>query len=167
MIENKGIQEIDNERTRAKLEGLQEAVTEFGRHVMKLTNDLEQKKGVVAASKMIASRLLAEMQPVQHELDAEKMTPEEAKIRIDQIQKLAKIVNDVAENNRADIGLIRGRIEGIGMAGDIMESRFNAEVSKHERWKRIEEEEAAERAEMDAEPEVKDPQKKRSPKKGK
>lgn len=151
--QNDTVEQIDNPSTKGKLEGMQEVANDFGAYVMKLHSDLEQKKGVVAAAKMIAARIMAEREPIQHEIDVEKMDPDEAKIRINQIEKIAFIVQDIERNNHTDITLIRGRIEGLKVATDLVENRFNGEIGKHERWKRIEEEEAAEEADLRGVPE--------------
>ena len=136
-MSNPQLEKIDHPETRAKLTGMQEVASDMGSQVMKLHGDMQQKKGVVAAAGMLAKRILDECGPIQHEVDAEKMEPAEAKIRIDQIQKIVKIVSDIEQINRDDINVIRGRMEGMKHATDLVEKRFNNEVAKHERHKRM------------------------------
>jgi len=131
----------DNPLMAGKLEGMQEVSDDFGIFVAKLFTDMQQKKGVVASAKMIAARIAVEREPIQKQVDSGDMSPEEAKARMDQIEKIVRIVEDVERNNRGDIGLIQGRIEGVKMAGDLVEKRFKGEVVKFERHKRMFEDE--------------------------
>lgn len=136
-MNNPQLEQIEHPETKAKLTGMQEMASDMGMQVLKLHSDMDQKKGVVAAAGMIAARIHEECKPIQHEVDVEKMEPEEAKIRIDQIQKIVRIVEEIRELNQRDIHVIRGQMEGLKRATDMIENRFNSEVAKYDRHKRM------------------------------
>jgi hypothetical protein len=138
---------IESPELKGKLDGFQEVSNDFGVFVTKLYTDMQQKKGVVAAAKMIAARIGAERGPVQKAVDSDEMDPEEAKIRMDVILHIVRIIEDIENGNRGDISLIQGRIEGVKRAGDLVEDRFKKELAKYERQTRMFDEDGGDRFE--------------------
>lgn len=140
---NPNLAEIDDPQTRSKLEGMQEVADDFGKQVLALSAKMEQKKGIVAAAKVINHTINLEIAPIQQQVDNATIEPEIAKVRIQEISRIMQIVEGVRAANEADIVKIKGQIEGVQLATTAMKKRFDGEVAKHERWKRIEEEEEA------------------------
>ena len=137
MVHNPGLEEVEHPETKAKLTGIQEIADDFGLAVAKMSTDMEQKRGVVAASKMISSRIQAEVSPFQKLVDDGKMDPDEAKIRREQILSIVRIVDEIALNNQNDMIVMKGRIQGLQTAAELASKRFHSEVGKYERHKRM------------------------------
>jgi hypothetical protein len=140
---NESLDQINDPVVRAKLAGIQEAVFGIDGDIIQMRRTIEQKQGVIQAAEIIASRLFEECKPIQAAVDAEKMEADEAKIRIEVIQKLVQIVRNIGSENKADLLGLRGQIQGMERAVKRTEERFNGEVTKYERWQRIQAEDAA------------------------
>lgn len=144
------LDEITDPVTKAKLAGIQESVYSVDAEIVAVKKGIDEKRGVIAAAELIAKRLAEETLPIQKAADSEAMDRAEAKIRIEVVQKLAEIVRNIAAENRSDLILIRGQLMGMERATKAMEGRFTGEVGKYERWKRMQAEDAAEKASREA-----------------
>lgn len=138
------LQEIDSPQTRYKLEGYQEVSYSLDEEILRLNKAVDEKRGVVQAADVIAQRLLQECNPIAEAARDEKMEPDEAKIRISVVKQMSDIVKNIGVKNRADLITFQGMIQGIERSRKLIEGRFNDEVGKYERWKRIEAEDAEE-----------------------
>jgi len=163
MPTNETLEEIQDAPTKFKLTGIQEVVFDIDATILETKKALSMKRGIVDATNIIAARLHQERLPIQKMADEEKMAFEEAKARIDQTNKLVSIVQAIGEENKIDLNVIRGKIEGLEHAVKVSEQRFKNEHAKYERWRRIEEEEAEDdplgRKAAEAAPESKKPTK--------
>lgn len=147
------LSEVNDPQTRSKLEGFQETSYSIDEQIIKTKTAMEQKRGVVQAAEIIASRLFQECIPVNKQVDAEEMTPSEAKIRINQIEKLVEIVRNIKAENAGDLLVLKGVVQGLQKAQAAAEAKFQETVIKYERWQRIEAEEAEEQKMADEEAE--------------
>lgn len=145
------LSEVSDPQTRSKLEGFQETSYSIDEQIIRTRTAMEQKRGVVQAADIIATRLFQECIPVNKKVDAEEMDTTEAKIRINQIEKLVQIVRDIKAENSGDLLVLKGVIQGLQKAQAATESKFQETISKYERWQRIEAEDAEEQKVVDEE----------------
>jgi hypothetical protein len=143
-LQNESINEIKEPTARGKLAGLQEMVWELDQAVLEARGSVREKNGVVSASDVIAKRLQQECLVINKKLDDELIPKEEARIRVNQTEALVAIVRSIAEQNRADMNALRGKIEGLQLAATKAGERFKNEAAKYERHQRMEAEEEEE-----------------------
>lgn len=143
---NRTLEEVKHPETRAKLEGIQEIVLAMDEEMAKLRKTATEKHGIYMAANAIATRIHQETAAVQSKLDEEKFGPEEAKIRIEQIQRCVTIIREIEENNRREHIVLQGKLLGMEDAVKINQTKFDEALLKYQRWQRIEAEEKAEAA---------------------
>lgn len=152
-MQNPSIGEVNDPQVRSKLEGFQESVADIAREMEKLDDAIERKKGVVEGCATLANRVRDECKSTMNLVDKEEMDPEEAKIRNDQTMKIVQLLSEIGERNTRDLVVMEGRREGLSQSCDVIEKRFYTEAGKYERWIRIEQEEEAEKDDMQTPPE--------------
>jgi hypothetical protein len=141
VLENESLDEITDPVARAKLAGIQEAVFGIDALIINLRKSVDEKRGVIAASDAIAKRLMEECLPYQKATEEEKIDKDEAKLRIDTIQRMVAIVREVGAENRRDLVHFQGQVAGLEKAAKSAEEKFNGETQKYQRWQRVQAEE--------------------------
>jgi hypothetical protein len=131
------LDEIQDPVCRAKLKGIQESSYAMDEEIVAIRNAISEKRGVVKACDVIAARILQELNPLSKKIDDGEMEHDEAKIRSDQIKKLATVVSEIGDNNRNDYINLKGQIDGINRVSKLLEGKFNTEAAKYERQQRM------------------------------
>jgi hypothetical protein len=137
---NVSLQEIDSIPLRNKLDGYQEMAYDLGQEVLKLRGSIEQKRGVWAGAKVIAQQLQQQLGRLAVLVDQGKMEHDEAKIRRSEGLHMIGVVHGIHDENFGEMKTLEGEVNGLTRSIDLIEQRFNAEVTKYERHKRMEEE---------------------------
>ena len=161
--------EIDDPKTRTKLQAIQGFVTDLDKEQLRAKEASLANLTSAETAKIISKRITAEMATVQNQIDKGNLDPAEAKIRISQIQRIVAVVDDLERGWRSDAATLQGKAQGLEAAVKVGGQRFDAERGKWERHKRMAEEEEQERKELYQEPEAvtKPKAKKAPPKKAK
>lgn len=139
---NASLEEIKSEDVKGRLTAIQENVLELDQEILNLRKQIDEKRGVVGASKAIADRVSQEMNLVQKKIDDQTVSVEEARIRIDQIQRIVYIIREIHRANEGELVTHRGKISGLEKAAEMAAKRFEDTKMKYERHQRMEEEEA-------------------------
>jgi len=137
-VQNPSLEEIKHPETRGRLTGIQEMVLEFDQEVLNLKKSIDERRGVVHASKVIGDRIFQECNVINKKVDDSGLTVEEAKIRIDQIQKTVYIIREIQKENERELSQMYGRIAGLEKAGQMAAKRFDDTRLKFERHERME-----------------------------
>ena len=137
-VQNTSLEEIKHPETRGRLTGIQEMVLEFDQEVLNLKKAIDERRGVVHASKVIGERIFQECNVVNKKVDDAGLSVEEAKIRIDQIQKNVYIIREIQKENERDLSQMYGRIAGLEKAGQMAAKRFEDTRMKFELHERME-----------------------------
>jgi hypothetical protein len=148
-VTNPTLDEVLDPVARAKLAGIQETVTDVDRLLLSVRKSIDEKRGVIAAADAITKRVIDECAPIAKEVDAEKMDKEEGRHRIETIQKIAKMVRTIAEENKRDLVNLQGQVVGLEKVTKVATERFNGENMKYQRWQRMQAEEAEEAEEKE------------------
>lgn len=144
MVNNDTLSEIKDPVSRSRLEGLQEAVFAADNEILKAHKELDHRRGVAEAAKLMAGRMVQECNPINKLVDDEQMEPAEAKIRIDTIMKMSELCNTIAKEAADNVMALRGQIQGLERAVKSISSKFAETAAKFERWQRVQDEEADE-----------------------
>lgn len=146
-MNNEGAQHLDDVKdpiSKAKLEGIQQSSLAIDLEILNAQKSLDEKRGLIAASDLIAKRLFQECGPIKAAVESNQMDPAEAKIRIDVVKTNVEVVRGILDNARIDAATQRGVIDGLQRAHQVTAAKFKAEALKYERWERVQAEEAAE-----------------------
>jgi len=146
-MKNETLKEIKDDISRAKLQGLQESVDVLDAGILQIQNGLMQQQGVASVLPIIINRIMADCRDVNAEVDAENMTPEEAKIRINEITKVSNIIRGYLEETKVQIHSMNGEMKGLDKGIQNIAKKFDVEAAKYLRWERQQEEEEQERIE--------------------
>jgi len=165
MFENNTLNEVDDPKTRTKLESIQGYVTDIDKEIINVRKIMEAKAIAAEVTKTLIKRLVTENEFVQNQLDKGNMDPEEAKIRISQNNRMVGVVREFSADAQATALTLKGKLVGLEDAAKLGEKRFNAEKGKWERHKRMAAEDEAEQAEKQTEQTPKPAPKKRPAKK--
>ena len=76
------------------------------------------------------------------------MDPDEAKIRINQINIAVDLIGKIQTQAHDEIKVARGKVAGLKEAGAVAQRRFHETAAKYERHQRMAEEEEAVREEL-------------------
>jgi len=137
-VQNPSLEEIKHPETRGRLTGIQEMVLEFDQEVLNLKKSIDERRGVVHASKVIGDRIFQECNVINKKVDDSGLSVEEAKIRIDQIQKTVYIIREIQKENERELSQMYGRIAGLEKAGQMAAKRFEDTRLKFKRHERME-----------------------------
>jgi len=137
-VQNPSLEEIKHPETRGRLTGIQEMVLEFDQEVLNLKKSIDERRGVIHASKVIGDRIFQECNVINKKVDDAGLSVEEAKIRIDQVQKIVYIIREIQKENEKDLSQMYGRIAGLEKAGQMAAKRFEDTRLKFERHERME-----------------------------
>lgn len=159
------IEEVNDLKTRGRLESLQGVVHEFDANKQSLENSMGRRKGHVEAGEILSRQLMDRMNIVQAKIDSEEVSPETGKLLISEIQSCVDHVRQFKASAENEIILIRGRALGLENAAIIAKQRFDSEVSGYERKQKMEAEMEEERAERKKRPAKKSAAKKSASKK--
>ena len=132
------ISEVDDLKSRGRLESLQAFVLDTDTQQDSLDNSLLMRKGRIEAGEILETQLRERVRIVQRKVDAEEVAPEVAKLLINEIVGCADHVHQFTMASRNDVVLLQGRKLGLEQAATIAKKRFDAEVSTYERHKALE-----------------------------
>ena len=124
----------------AKLAGVQVAVKQLEELALTTRRAIPEKRGVISACRVLAKRIFDECVPINAEVQSGKMEPDEAKIRIDEVKRISKIVAEVGDRNTEDIKRMEGEVEGQKKAAEFLAKTYEEMALKYERHERIERE---------------------------
>lgn len=144
MVSNETLSEIKDPVSRSRLEGIQEAVFATDSEILKAHKELDHRRGVAEAAKLMAARMVQECNPIQKMVDDEQMEPAEAKIRIDTIMKMHELCKSIASEAAENVVTLKGQIQGLERAVNSISVKFSDTAAKFERWQRVQDEEADE-----------------------
>jgi len=142
LTQNETLSEIKADVPRAKLEGLQEAVTHIDLQMLQVRNAIEQKRGIVQAADVISKRIFQECTPINQAVEAGELEPELAKLRISEVTRITEIVRGIARENQTDLIDMQGQLKGLERAANAIGGHFKSEAQKYERYQRMEDEDA-------------------------
>lgn len=134
--------EINDPKALAKLSGIQVAVTEMELEAVRIKDRIPEKTGVVAACRVLAKRIFDECEPINALVRAEEMEPAEAKIRIQVIQAVTKIIKDIGIENQGELNTMRAEADGCVKGADRLAKKYEEMATKYERHERMEAEDA-------------------------
>jgi hypothetical protein len=140
LSQNETLTEIKADVPRAKLEGLQEAVTHIDLQMLQVRNGIEQKKGIVQAAGVISKRVFQECAPINQAVEAGELEPEIAKLRIAEVSRITEIIRGIERDNRNDLIEMQGQLKGLERAANAIAGHFKSEAQKYERYQRMEDE---------------------------
>lgn len=140
-IVNSSIEAVKSEDVRGRLTAIQESVLELDQEISNSRKQIDEKRGIVNASKAIGDRVFQECNVVQKKIDEKTIEIDEARIRIDQIQRIVYIIREIQKANETEFSMLRGKIVGLEKAADYASKRFEDTRLKYERHQRMEEEE--------------------------
>jgi len=143
---NKSLQEIKEPGTRAKLEGIQEVSFDIDAEIASTRKDVDTKKMMVTAINQVANRVFGEAQAIQSAVDKGTMAPEEAKIRMEQTQRITTNIKSFEAECRAEALKAQGKLMGLEQLTLKIGKRFDDTVLKYERHQRMEAEDAEQEA---------------------
>lgn len=142
LSQNETLTEIKAEGPRAKLEGLQEAVTHIDLQMLQVRNAIEQKRGIVQAADVISKRVFQECTPINQAVEAGDLEPDVAKLRIAEVTRITEIVRGIARDNQNDLIDMQGQLKGLERAANAIGGHFKSEAQKYERYQRMEDDDA-------------------------
>lgn len=158
--------EISDPTSLAKLSGVQLSISSLEQMAVELTTALPEKRGVVHACNVVAQRVIDVCAGVNNEVQAERMTPEEARIRNDQTIKIAAIIREIGKQNDHDLVAMQNKAVGYVEAANAISKKFEAMALKYEKDERVaKEDEEDEREEKIEAPKGKKKVPKKKPKK--
>lgn len=137
MTTNDTLDNIEHPETRARLGGIQDVVYDLDRKIIDFRKRIERRTEAGGQCRVIADTLFAQCDPINKLVDAEEITPEEAKIRIAQIKQDIEIVRQMEADISNEIKRFQGSIQGIEESIKEAGTRFNGEVMKYERHRRM------------------------------
>jgi len=140
--QNKSIDEVKSPETRAKLDGIQELVTDVDQEILAGRRALATKRVSADAAGSITLIIKGEVERVQAQLNKEEIGAEQARVEIAIINRLAKRIADLASDWAAESHKLEGKLLGLEHANAIASRRFNDTVQKYERHARMEAEDA-------------------------
>lgn len=132
------ISEIDDLKSRGRLESLQGFVLDTDAQQEVLDASLDRRKGHIEAGDMLGRQLHERINIVQKRIDNEEVDPNIAKLLIAEIQGCVDHVRQFASSSQNELILIRGKKMGLEQAAAIAKNRFDAEVANYERHKAME-----------------------------
>jgi hypothetical protein len=143
-LSNETLAEIKDPVSRSKLDGIQEAVYATDNEILKAHKELDHRRGVAEAAKLMAARMVQECNPINKLVDDEEMEPAEAKIRIDTIMKMSELCTSISNEAVENVITLKGQIQGLERAVKSISAKFAETAAKYERWQRVQDEEADE-----------------------
>lgn len=141
------VYEISDSVSLAKLSGLQLSITSLEQMSQDLQRILPEKRGIVAACNKLAERVFTECVTVNERVKKEEIEPDEAKIRINQIQIIVNILKESGVENHKDMVAMENKSAGYLEAADRLSKQYDDLAVKYERDERIEKENEEENAE--------------------
>jgi hypothetical protein len=136
--------EITNEISLAKLSGIEVAINQLDDLGLAVISAIPEKRGVVSACKVLASRVLDDCNWVNKNVDDLKMDPKEAKIRIKQIQRIANVITEVGKANSNDIISLQAEAAGHKKSADLLAKKYEEIAIKYEMHERVDKEDEEE-----------------------
>lgn len=142
--QKKRVYEITSETSLAKLSGVEIAINYLDDLSKTVSSTIPEKRGIVFACQIIAKRIFDDCNWVNGNVDENKFTPKEAKIRIEQIKRIVDIVNEIGKVNTTDVISLRGEVAGHKKSADLLAKEYAEMATKYERYERVEREDALE-----------------------
>lgn len=146
VVSNKSLQEIKEPGARAKLEGIQEVSFDIDAEIASARENVGTEKMMVTAINQVATRVFGEAQAIQVAVDRGTMAPEEAKIRMEQTQRITSSIKTFEAECRAEALKAQGKLMGLEQLVLKIGKRFDDTVLKYERHQRMEAEDAEQEA---------------------
>jgi hypothetical protein len=135
------LEDIRDDSVRGKLTGFQENADELGAEILRFRGAIADKTALVNAARSIETRLKIAWDKVSSDFKAEKFDHVEAKIRASQAQEMVEIVREIVRLNSEEVSVLRGKVEGVTAAVNLIQKKFDLEAAKYERHAAMEAEE--------------------------
>jgi len=146
------ISDVDDPATRAKLEGLQETILEVDQLIVENERSLLIKQGKLEAIENVRDQVLQQCKETQRKIRAGEIDIDNGRQTNGEWKKTLELIGTVKESFQSELKSVAGRLDGFRKANNISVKKFNDAAGKWERWKRIHEEEEAEKKAMNKKP---------------
>jgi hypothetical protein len=137
----KRVFEITDKEAIAKLSGIQLSILQMEKSSVELSKFIPEKRGICTACTILCQRLMEDCPTISSKVQAGQMTPEEAKIRINQIKLNAEIIREIGDLNKDDIIALNAKVEDrLATANNLVDTYYNYAL-KYETQERLAKEE--------------------------